>query len=70
MTKSGNLDNSITYEHICDSVADMNNINPKYITLGSTCIVLDKDAGLEVYMARSDKSWILLSGSFSDEQEE
>ena len=40
MTKRGQLDNVVTYEHICDTVADMANINPSYVTLGSVCIVI------------------------------
>ena len=58
MTKRGNLDNVITYEHICDTTADMNNIDPQYITLGSICIVINnEDSGMEVYMANSNKEW-------------
>lgn len=60
MTKRGQQDNVITYEHICDTTADMNNIDPKYITLGSVAIVLKGSAGLEVYMATSNKEWIEL----------
>jgi len=56
MTKNGNLDNVVTYEHICDTEEDKNKIDPKYITLGTTCIVLNGDGGaLEVYMADSNK---------------
>ena len=32
MTKRGSEDNMITYEHYCDTVDDMDNIDPKYIT--------------------------------------
>lgn len=60
MTKRGQQDNVITYEHICDTTADMDNIDPKYITLGSVAIVLKGSAGLEVYMATSNKEWIEL----------
>lgn len=63
MSKRGSMDNTITYEHICDSTADMANIDPAYITLGSICLVLSGDAGFEVYMARSDKTWVSLSGN-------
>lgn len=62
MTKQGQLDNVITYEHICDTVADMANINPSYITLGSVCIVIKGESdGLEVYMANSRKEWEIVS---------
>lgn len=63
MTKRGSYDNVATYEHVCDTIQDMSNIDPKYITLGSTCIVLD--GSLEVYMANSAKQWILISGAES-----
>ena len=58
MTKRGTQDNVVTYEHICDETADLQNINPDYITLGSVALVLDGAAGLEVYMAKSDKTWV------------
>lgn len=60
MSKRGNLDNVVTYEHICDTTDDLENIDPKYITLGSVAIVLKGAAGLEVYMATSDKEWVPL----------
>lgn len=60
MTKRGNLDNAVTYEHICDTTADLDNIDPRYITLGSVAIVLQGDAGIEIYMATSNKEWIEL----------
>ena len=62
MSKRGQADNIITYEHICDTTADLANIDPKYITLGSVAIVLKGSAGLEVYMATSDKEWVNLVG--------
>ena len=66
LTKRGNLDNVITYEHICDTTEDMAFIERKYITLGSTCVVLSGDSGgMEVYMADSNKEWhdIMISGN-------
>ena len=64
MTKRGSIDNVITYEHICDSTADLENINPAEITLGSVAIVLLTD-GFEVYMANSKKEWISLGSTSS-----
>lgn len=61
MSKRGNLDNVVTYEHICDTRDDMDDIDPKYITLGSTAIVIKGSGGLEVYMATSDKEWVSLA---------
>ena len=57
ISKVGQRDNVVTYEHICDTRADMEKIEPRYITLGSTCIVLAGESGMEVYMADSDKEW-------------
>ena len=59
MTKRGMQDNVITYEHYCDTIADMNNINPDYITLGSICIVVQGENNeLDAYMANSQKEWV------------
>ena len=61
MSKRGQQDNVVTYEHICDTTADLDAIDPAYITLGSVAIVLEGNAGLEVYMANSNKEWISLT---------
>lgn len=62
MTKRGNQDNVITYEHICDTTADMANIESQYKTLGSVCIVIKGESGgLEVYMMGSDKQWVSIT---------
>lgn len=58
MTKRGSLDNVITYEHLCDTTADLESIPSEYITLGSIAIVLKGEAGIEVYMADSNREWI------------
>ena len=56
MTKRGSLDNIITYEHICDTIADRANIPENEITLGSVCIVVKGESnGLEAYMANTAK---------------
>lgn len=70
MSKRGQQDNITTYEHICDTNADMTNIDPKYITLGSVCIVLQGDSGLEVYMASSSKEWIRIDSVLGANEEE
>lgn len=58
MTKRGQQDNIITYEHICDTHDDLADIDPDYITLGSICIVVkDVTGGLGVYMANTRKQW-------------
>lgn len=58
MTKRGTHDNVVTYEHVCDTTEDLQQIDPEYITLGSIAIVLQGQSGLEVYMANSSKEWI------------
>lgn len=63
ITKRGNQDNVVTYEFVCDTTADLNAIEPKYITLGSVAIVIQGDSGLEVYMANSEKEWVNLASS-------
>lgn len=63
MTKRGSQDNIVTYEHICDTSADLENIDPRYITLGSIAVVLHGTSGLEFYMADSNKEWVsVMSG--------
>ena len=63
MTKCGNLDNVVTHEFVCDTTADLQAIEPRYITMGSVAIVIQGDSGLEVYMANSKKEWINLGTS-------
>lgn len=60
MTKRGQQDNVITYEHICDTANDLQNIEPEYITLGSIAMVLHGASGVEFYIADSAKQWIQL----------
>jgi len=60
MTKRGSEDNVVTYEHYCDTVEDMEQIDPRYITLGSVCVVVKGAVGIDVYIAGSDKQWSLL----------
>ena len=62
MTKRGSLDNIVTYEHYCDSYSDLSNIPENETTLGSVAVIVNgQSGGLEVYMANSNKEWILLS---------
>ena len=51
MSKRGQQDNIVTYEHWCDTAADLANIDPQYVTLGSVAIVVRGAAGLEAYIA-------------------
>ena len=67
MTKRGVQDNNVTYEFFCDSDQDLQNIDPHYITLGSTAIILNQGA-LSIYIANSNKEWIDIGAS--DEEEE
>lgn len=57
MSKRGNQDNVVTYEHWCDSAADLAKIDPQYITLGSVAVVVNGGNDLDIYLATSDKSW-------------
>ena len=64
MTKQGSLDNIITYEHYCDTVADLSNIPSSQITLGSVAIVVnDEDEGMGIYIANSQKEWTPISNN-------
>lgn len=58
MTKRGQQDNIVTYEHICDTPADLENIDPQYITLGSVCIIIEGTTGLEIYLANNNHEWV------------
>lgn len=61
LTKRGAQDNIVTYEHMCDTHADLNNIPSNQMTLGSTAIVLrDENDALGVYMSDSNKEWVPL----------
>lgn len=73
LIKIGNLDNQVTYEHVCDTMADRAKIPLEEINLGSTVIVLEGESGgVEVYMAKSDKTWKFLAsiGGGEEEQQE
>ena len=62
MTKRGNLDNIVTYEHMCDYYSDLQNINMDERTLGSVALVLrGQSGGVEIYMTDSNKQWVPLS---------
>lgn len=62
MTKRGSLDNEITYEFFCDTIADMNAIENTYRTLGSIAVVLEGDGGgLEIYITNSQREWTALN---------
>lgn len=67
MTKYGEQDNVITYEFMCDTVADLNKIDPEYTTMGSVAIVIND---FEVYMANSQHKWINIGGGSSAEEDE
>lgn len=70
MSKRGQMDNEITYEFMCDKTADLQSIEPQYVTLGSIAIVVEGSSGLEVYMANSKKQWININGGSSAEEDE
>jgi len=58
LVKKGEADNIATYTHFCDTLADMPDIDPHEINLGSTCVVLEgANGGIEFYIANSKKEW-------------
>lgn len=62
MSKRGSQDNIITYEHYCDTKADLANIPKEQVTLGSVAIVLkDENNEMGIYLANSNKEWISFS---------
>lgn len=65
MTKRGNLDNVVTFENICDTTSDLQNIKYENSTLGSVAIVLDDNGALGVYMANSNHEWLPLLANSS-----
>lgn len=70
MTKQGSRDNVITYEFMCDTLADMNAIESEYRTLGSIAIVLQGESeALEVYICDSTRQWIVLNAGGSSNPE-
>lgn len=66
MSKRGQLDNVVTYEHICDYPEDLDTIDKKYATIGSVAIVIHGNAGLEAYMADSEGTWVSLADGSSN----
>lgn len=70
MTKRGSQDNVVTYEHYCDTKADLNNIPQDKITLGSVAIVLkDENNEMGIYIANSNKEWNSFSSGGSSAEE-
>ena len=63
MTKRGQLDNEVAYEFVCDTTADLQAIDSKYVTMGSVATVIEGEAGFEVYMANSQKEWVNLGSA-------
>ena len=73
MTKRGSQDNVVTYEHMCDTIADRDAIPISQKTIGSVAIVLTGESGgMEVYIANSAHQWLLLNaaGNANESEEE
>jgi len=63
LAKIGDTANVPTREWYCDTIEDRDAIEPKDITLGSTCLVLEGESGgVEVYIANSKKEWKSFGG--------
>lgn len=64
MVKYGSSDNIKTFEHWCDTYADLATIDSSQINLGSVAVVIEgQSGGLEIYVAKSDKSWKLATAN-------
>ena len=66
MTKRGSLDNEIANEFFCDTETDLNNIPNELVNLGSVAVVID---GMEIYIANSNKEWISMTPTSSEDEE-
>ena len=66
MTKCGSSDNEITYEFMCDTLADLAKIENRYVTMGSVAVIID---GFEVYIANSQHEWVGLNTTSTQEGE-
>ena len=64
MTKRGSLDNEVTNEFFCDGPEDLAKIPQSQINLGSVAVVADP---FEMFIAKSDKTWISLTPTGGDE---
>lgn len=63
MTKRGSMDNEITNEFMCDTPEDLQAIPTSQINLGSVAVVIDP---FEMFIAKSDKTWVSLSPTDGD----
>ena len=71
LAKYGNFEAYATFQHYCDTYADLAKIDPSEINLGSVAIVIEGESGgLEVYIAKSNKEWVLMGASSNEEEEE
>jgi len=67
MSMRGSLDNETTNQFFCDAPEDLEQIPASDINLGSVAVVVDP---FEMFIANSDKEWISLTPSDSEEIEE
>ena len=59
MIKRGTHDNILTYTHVCDTLTDLQKIDPRFATMGSYAIVLKGiDNKYTEYMADSNGQWV------------
>lgn len=66
MTKHGQMDNQVANEFMCDTAADLNEIDSSEITFGSVAFILDT---MEVFIANSKKEWKSMTPISSEEVE-
>lgn len=57
--KNGNYTTkNATFDYICDSVEDLENIPKSKSNLGSSAIIIDEEEGVRVYMCNSKDIWV------------
>ena len=57
LLKENNNPNIPIYEHICETIADLENIPKNQINFGSIALVLS-DGAIDFFIANSKRKWI------------
>ncbi len=67
LAQRGSLDNEYTNVFYCDTIEDLNAIEQSEINLGSVAVVIEP---FEMFIAKSNKTWVSLTPSGSSISEE
>lgn len=59
--KNGNVYNYNYKKFVCDTIADMNDIETEKLAAGSSVIVLKADGGQKTYVLSNAKEWVQYS---------